>query len=246
MSMTPDALEPLASTTKSLIIEKFGHWIVERWTRYRAKQFFRAFINGLQTEQAVGHEMPEVDQRLDAILADETKSELLFDAYRRVCFSKSKDLGPRIIGFLTAELVLEGRMATQGEESIFEAAENLSDGEFKDFLKAYQEYRGKAAGIIDRSAEVCSLGESIIIRWYKQELDMHSEAELGPFPWVEALGPWAVKLNRTGLITDRMRQKANPMAGVHGMEFETHVTFEAPCGKLFRLVVRSIRSIPGE
>jgi hypothetical protein len=234
------ALAKIVSDTGSKLAEKFGDSVVQRWTRHRAQCFIEAFVESLWVEHASGREMPEVDEYLDEILADETKGEILFDAYRRVCFTKSKTLGPRIIGLLTGQLVMEGRAASEGEESIFEAAEMLSDGEFMDFLKAYQEYCEKAAGVTDLSAEVCKCGKAVMVRWYREELDTYREIELGPFPWVEALGPWAVKLNRSGLLSDRTRQKSDPYAGMHGMKFETHITFESPCAELSRLLLRSL------
>jgi hypothetical protein len=247
--MITAAIVKLASVTESIVTDKFKELIIARWTRYRAKAFFEGFVECLRTEQAVGHEISDVDNRLTAILADEAKSELLFDAYRRVCFTKSKTLGPRIIGLLTGELVLQGRMATHAEECIFEAAESLSDGEFVDFLKEYQEYRGKAIGKPDEKAEVRLLGQSIIILWYQEKITEGTEAEIGPFPWGEAFGPWAIKLNRCGLITDRTRQKTNPTRqnsgpfdGQERMSVETDVTFEPECAELSRLVLRSLGS----
>ena len=74
-------------------------------------------------------------------LAEATqKTEVLYDAYRSVCFSKSKTMGPRILGLLTASIVLEKRTATDEEEPVFKAAEALSDPELLEFFKAYRKY----------------------------------------------------------------------------------------------------------
>src|SRR5258708_35858215 len=98
-------------------------------------------------------ETEDVDERLTAILEDEAKSEVLFEAYRRVCLSTSKRLGPRIVGLLTGRLVLEGRMADDTEERIFAAAESLSDAELIEFMKSYYEHRRKAEGVTNSLSE---------------------------------------------------------------------------------------------
>jgi hypothetical protein len=69
------------------VAKKFGGAVVERWTRHRAESFFEAFVEGVGLELASGVQTGELNQQIDAMLADDTKSEILFDAYRRVCFS---------------------------------------------------------------------------------------------------------------------------------------------------------------
>ncbi|MFM9709894.1 hypothetical protein, partial [Streptomyces galilaeus] len=78
----------------------FGKSVIEKWTRYRAERFFEAFVETIGIELVDGVETPETDRQLAEILADDFKTETLYDAYRRVCFSKSKTIGPRIIGLL--------------------------------------------------------------------------------------------------------------------------------------------------
>src|SRR5258708_5816337 len=109
--MMPVALLKFASATESKIAKKLGDWVVQRWARYRAEQFIEAFVESLRSEYRYDNEMTYVDVRLDAILGDETKSEVLFYAYRRVCFTKSKTLGPRIIG--TSLLVSSARISSR-------------------------------------------------------------------------------------------------------------------------------------
>ncbi|HAO80199.1 MAG TPA: hypothetical protein DCQ92_14770, partial [Verrucomicrobia subdivision 3 bacterium] len=106
--------------------EKFTSAVIERWTRFRAEKFFEAFVEVLSEEMKDGIESPDVDKALETLLKDEVKSEVLYDAYRRVCFSTSKTIGPKVIGLLTGYLVFEGRMASEGEERAFQAAESLS------------------------------------------------------------------------------------------------------------------------
>lgn len=200
----------LAKSAASNLSKKFGKAVVERWTRYRAECFFEGFAAALDEETVVGTQTEKVDGLLDRILEDDTKSEALFDAYRRVCFSKSKTLGPRIIGLLTGRLVRAGRMADSSEESIFAAAELLSDGEFIEFMKSYHDYRTKAKGDKGPNAEQRMLGESVIIRWSQESSKSGrfgtSELDIGPMDWEQSLGIWAGKLKQCGLLMDRVQQ----------------------------------------
>jgi hypothetical protein len=155
----------LVARSAAALAKRFGKAVIERWTRYRAEQFFEAFIEALSFETCAAAENQEVDERLTAILDDETSREVLFDAYRRVCLSRSKRLGPRIVGLLTGRLVLEGRMADDTEERVFAAAESLSDTELIEFMKSYHEHRRKAEGVTNSLSEHHMVGESVVIRW---------------------------------------------------------------------------------
>lgn len=51
----------------------------------------------------------------------------MFEGYRRVVLARSRDLGPRVVPLLTADLVFEKRSASWTEEAILDAAELLDD-----------------------------------------------------------------------------------------------------------------------
>lgn len=252
MSLTA-ATTVIGKAVANAVVKKFGGAVVERWTRYRADRFFEGLVETVGVEFSTGIETDEVDKRLTAILADDTKSEVLFDAYRRVCFSKSKMLGPRIIGLLTGQLVHEGRMADYTEERVFEAAELLSDAEFVEFRKGYQQHRKKAEGITDLKAEHCMLGDSVMVRWSQDSSDLSGfgghEIDIGSFPWQDALGRWAVGLKQCGLMEDRIQQASRhipPSQEEEGfgeqtvMATTTTITFGPGCARLYDLLSRSL------
>ena len=232
----------LGKTVATAVAKKFGGKVVERWTRYRAEQFFEGFVETIGVEISSGLQSDEVDEQLDAILADDTKTEVLFDSYRRVCFSKSKKLGPRIIGILTGQLVHEGRMADSSDERIFAAAELLSDGEFIDFMKGYYKHRKQAEGLTDLKGEYCMLGESVLVQWSRQASDLRGfiegEVDIGSFPWEDALGRWAVVLHQCGLLEDRIQQTT--------MATTTTITFALRAGLRPTLRPCIQKSRPGE
>jgi hypothetical protein len=76
----------LASALGTYLAKNFAGRIVERWTKYRSEQMLEGLVAGLSDEQLTG-EKGEVDQILSRILDHEKYSEVLFDAYRRICFS---------------------------------------------------------------------------------------------------------------------------------------------------------------
>ena len=232
-------LAKTVTTIGSALAEKFTGSVIQRWTRHRAECFLESFANAVEVELSSGKNLHEVDVLLDAMLADEVKSAVLFDAYRRVCFTQSKTLGPRILGLLTGRLILQGRMASEEEERIFESAESLSDGEFMKFLQVYQEYFAKAEVVTDQTKPIHIHDGAVIVRWSQTDMDSHSRIEFSSFKWREVLGSWAVKLNRCGLLTERSQQESDIYAGSHGIRFVTDVIFEKPCDDLCRLLIRS-------
>jgi hypothetical protein len=232
---------------------KFGKSVIERWTRYRAERFFEAFVGALATEATSGVEASNTEQFLSCILEDEVRSEALYDAYRRVCFSKSKNLGPRIIGLLTAQLVNKGRMATTEEEAIFEGAELLSDMEFIDFMKDYHRYRTKAKNAPD--VHTYMEEESVVVLLHEDLSDKtnvhRQQVEVGPLDLEESLGRWAVTLTQTGLLSQKTKQtlvyeepsdyprerKSQLSTGV-----ASTVYFRPGCTRLYDLICRALGS----
>src|SRR5713226_296454 len=107
--------------------DRFLGGVVHRWQSHRA----HVFLEALAQTVAQDHTGPDAEKRVDEVLEDaltnDRKTEILFDAYRRVVLSTSKELGPRIIALLTAKLLTANRYATPGEELIFRAAEIFSD-----------------------------------------------------------------------------------------------------------------------
>lgn len=239
MSLTV-ATSVVGKSVAAIVAKKFGGAVIERWTRYRAERFFEGFVETIGIESLSHFQSDEVDKRLATILADETKSEVLFDAYRRVCFSKSKTFGPRIIGLLTGQLVHEGRMADYTEEHVFEAAEILSDGDFTEFMKSYKEHRKKAEGVTYPNGEHSMLGDSVIVRWTEQT---GHEVDIGSFPWEDALGRWAVYLKQCGLLEERVQQellRSREVEGVTSTSVNTTIIFCSGCARLYELLLRSL------
>ena len=193
----------LAKSVGAAIGKKFTSLVIEKWTQYRAAKFFESYSIELAKALEAG-KWGDLNQMTDEIFSDDLKTEILFDSYRRVCFTKSKLLGPRILGVLTAMLILEGRKATEEEEIIFECAEGLADPEFVEIVKFYFECLEKSK---KGKPDVKEYGGEITIEWCVDGYDStwgSSQADIGSLDFTEALGEWARKAKSYSLISDRI------------------------------------------
>ncbi|MFA6543797.1 MAG: hypothetical protein WCS99_05205 [Limisphaerales bacterium] len=193
-----------------LVKDKFKERVIERWTRYRAERFFAAFTQAIQQELATGKEEAKVDSLLNEIYADEERTEVLFDAYRKVSFAASKTLGPRVIGLLVGKLCCEGRRANSGEEQILMAAEQMTDSELYDLFKYYAELR---MSLKDETNGGKRTPSGIEITLSTEKFDSvwggagGSENDASPVDLDEALGRWALKLKHVGLLKDKLLER---------------------------------------
>ncbi len=240
----------------SIVARKFGAKVIERWTRYRADKFFEGFVESLSEELKTGVESDEADVALEAILDDDIKSEVLFDAYCTVCFAKSKTLGPKIIGILTGYIVAEGRTTQGDEEYIFRAAEALSDGELIELFKEFRKWAKKADASKDKKKDAHWVGNSIVIPWHEEVRDsawphsMEDEIDVSPLNFEEVFGGyWAAHAERLGLLSSRITQRQQE----YKEDSERHIdedgvltiyastlTFESSCKELCDLIERSL------
>src|SRR5436190_1429707 len=95
----------IAKKALGKIEDKFLGNVVHRWQNHRAHVFLEALAQTVAEDNSGPDAERKVDEALEDALTDEHKTEILFDAYRRVVLSTSKELGPRIIALLTARLL---------------------------------------------------------------------------------------------------------------------------------------------
>lgn len=196
----------LGSKGAETLAAEFGKLVIERWSRARAEKFFTAFLDEIGEELREGVELPTTVSRLQLILRDDAASEALFEAYRRVCFARSRDLGPRIIGLLVGQLVVEGRIATYLEEEVFAAAEGMTDDELvgaADFAESTwcrpADSTGWVSGVPAAQVE---------IEWTKQVresgLGKGEAVQIGPLPLDECVGTWGLRAQSFGMLGQSM------------------------------------------
>jgi hypothetical protein len=161
-----------------LLGKGFKAAVIERWSRKRAEAFVTAFCATV----VKGTDAEEIDGQLAELMADEQKSQALFDAYRRVVMSASPVLGPRIIALVMARIVGENRQPTTEEDKLMTAAERMTDAE----LSEARDYFDKYVSTYDRK------GTS----YYSKGED---EDSAGLDFWAD-WGSWAAKLASFGFI----------------------------------------------
>jgi hypothetical protein len=184
------------------LVESFRHHVIEPWSRRRAEQFFLAFVAGIADAT-----MPTADIQatLTAILNDEAKTEVLFEAYRTVCLSKSKTVGPRAIGLLTAQIISEKRIATGFEERWFEVYESCTDFELADLSEFYGDEFAKARGEKDEKYKIKF--NHLVVEWARDDSNFKGDVDRSPLNLHEVLGSWAAKLERLGMIRVEAEEK---------------------------------------
>jgi len=227
--------------------DKFVGKVIHRWQNHRARVFLEAFAQTVAEDNAGPDAEQKVDDALDKALSDERKSEILFDAYRHVVLSASKELGPRIIALLTAKLLAAGRYATPGEELIFRAAETFTDSELIG-LRGYLPDPQKIHSNVTPSGGITQ-------RLHREKSEtgdrLRGTIGTGPINLVDYLGPWANKALQLGLVSQEIKEETS-RRDRYGQgkdiedvkEIEWSVTFVPETRLLVELISRAERSIP--
>jgi hypothetical protein len=173
--------------------------VIDPCSKRRARRFFDAFCQALLDE---GLSEEDVPKNLDELFSDEQRAEIMFDAYRSVCLTKSRVVGPRIIALVTAKLVVSGSNASEVEESILAAAEMMNDAECVDFV-GFVDSRVReldSSRLVERNAFGAL---KTIIREVIDTDWMRSKAfPLGALNLSSDVGSWAAKLKYVGLLFD--------------------------------------------
>jgi hypothetical protein len=207
--------------------------VIERWTRKRAVEFYRTFCGELLDNKV---DSASLEERLSELINDEAKSEILFEAYRLVCLSKSKAIGPRIIAVVVAEIVQRDAIANDEEEIILAAAETFSDDELLAFRDEVRRLRAtQPSPTIQEITDTRSIDSNFS--------DTHVETGAGSL--AEHYGPWAEKMRGLGLITESVRERTyryqedserhiDMDGSVRQIEWRVH--FPQPCSRLADLI----------
>ncbi|WP_321817802.1 MULTISPECIES: hypothetical protein [unclassified Paraburkholderia] len=211
MALTPLAAT-LVSSAKSAAVSKVQAFVkqkvIERWSRYRAERFFESFLDEVAKQADDRYQSASLDDLLDRLDAEDESTSTLFDAYRRVCLSASRDVGPRIIGLLTAVVVLENRSATGGEERMFQAAELLTDADFAElveYTRAKQEKLSTEQG--EQFAQHGYVSYVVDERVDEVKTTQGHFASVSPPNLGEVLGIWGLRLNALCLIYEDRRER---------------------------------------
>jgi hypothetical protein len=246
------ATSPLALAKIAGFAVKVGTVAVQRWTAYRQNQFLESLLENLQIEHASGDRRSEVDEALDKLLESEEGSEILYDAYRRVCFTRSKNYGPRIIGLLTAELLNNSSTSNEDDEMIFDAAERMSDVQLVDFKHAFAGLIEESQSAPTRARKVLRRGDEIseTEEFSRMESGTEGSTEMIPPDLRDTHGAWAARLNECGIVSRTVEQRTKEVKedGERHIDYDQTwfffswvVTYRDTALRLYNLLLRARR-----
>jgi hypothetical protein len=193
--MSSELTTYVAKTALERAGELLRRKVIEKWADRRARSFIEEFVDNLSSDGPIVGEA--VDRKLNEIVDDEEKSAALFDAFRRVAVSASRDIGPRVIALHIAEVVNGLIDDPPVSDAVMAAATSLLDFEFADFVSFVASKGMEEASFAD------SLGNSLIIMADTAEFDSNwkrRRSETGPISLRSEFGSWAQKLEVTGLL----------------------------------------------
>lgn len=202
----------LAEQAGAKFLEKFAHNVLERWSQHRRKEFFNSFCDEFRKELAIKEPLSQVDEALEKLINKDKHTEILFEAYRQVSLAKSKTLGPRIIGYLTATLIIKEQEADDDDQMIFEIAEKSSDADLLAFANFYDENveHSKKADKTIYNVTLNKYGELRILfdkesfntTWRKE-----GAINLPPPNLADFIGDWAVRYKNLGVLIEEVSEK---------------------------------------
>lgn len=202
--------------------------VIEGWSKRRAQEFFDVFCRHVADAAATSGDIA-VD--LSNVLGTDVARNVVFDAYRSVCLSRSRLLGPRVIALITARLVNQQREANDEEDQLLAAAEELTDDELRGVRNKVAELErildGKARP--GENADVqreYGTALMVTVRTEMVPADIGSSTgghvSLAPLNLAMELGLWAAKLERIGLVYTDMLEKPH----VEREDSERHVDYD--------------------
>ncbi len=208
-------MDPVTSAAGGYAIDKLigvgeglvRKYVIEPWTRKRAVEFYRKFCEALLAKNA---EAAELEELLDKLLSDEARAQVVFDAYRSVCLSKSKIIGPRIIAVLVAGIIQRDGIASETEELLLAAAEQLSDAELLAFLAELKKHpQPNKLGITEITMDECHVDSN----------QPSGQLNLSAGSLTHRFGLWAERLRSLGFISESVHEDTFQ----YEADFERHV-----------------------
>lgn len=148
----------------------------------------------------------DFQNRLESIFSNEKAKDILFESYRKTVFSRSKEIGPKIIGVLTAMIINEKRETTDVDENIFDAAEILNDNELIEFSKYIFEQIENSKNPSNNEVEITNGCMNILLGQEEYEIGHEHEITISPKNLSDYLGRWANKMKLLDIFYDEMTE----------------------------------------
>jgi hypothetical protein len=199
----PGIISVLAPTAAETAVEIFGKKVLSRWSDYRARRFVEQFVLAATTVDAAT-DTAKLEQQLTQIIDDQNKSAALYDAFRHVFTSASRETGPRVMGLHMAEVIAGKVNDAEVSDMIMLAAASLLDFEFEGFLS----YAAEAE--IPELSFAASLDHTVIYNVDTVDVDSNfrrRRSATGPLALRNQFGSWAQKLSNVGLLVQDISEE---------------------------------------
>jgi hypothetical protein len=207
--------EEIVEKVKERVAEYIGTRLMDRIRHRRLDSFVDQLCRELQVEEDGKYSSANLDDLFVKLDDDEGLQETLFEAYRKVALSASRDIGPRVIAMVTAPVLQDHRLFTEMEEEVIAAAESMNDRELSRFVEwmdmvtAEEEYQ--------RLRELAASekhGETKILLKYalwqenpvpgKIAINLRRGYDANSTDLYRELGSFAVRLVSAGLLSERI------------------------------------------
>lgn len=205
--------EELIDKAKERMTGFIGGHVMNYVRHRRLESFVDQLCRALQMEADERYLSVDLNDLLVALNDDELLQETLFEAYRKVSLSASRDIGPRVIALVTAPVLRERRSFTELEESVIAAAESMNDRELSRFVEwmdivtLEEQYRHLRQLAEERGEE----GTKLLLehaKWLEDRkeggLNMRRGYDANATDVYSVLGSFAVKLVSAGLLSERI------------------------------------------
>lgn len=188
------------------LIEKLAAEMTSRISSKRAKLFLETFEHEVMKEIRGQQGIGEADIVLQNILESEKTKECLFEACRSVFISKSRNISPIAIAFLSTRIAVEKRDPDFGEMLAYEALEAMNDDELTAFHKEFSKAIG-TPGFISRTTGTPRRENGQIILHEDTNSSFTGktgrEKDVSQFNMDLLFGSWARKLQTAGLMSSK-------------------------------------------
>ncbi len=182
-----------------IVDENFLNPVLAKCRNKRLKLFCSSLFRTYEFYQNKNYNENEFSKIISALCEDELIAEQVHEAARSAELSRSKKVGPLIIGLLTGRLLSQKRKPTETEEKFYLAAEQLSDDELIEFSNSYLRIEKIHEILINPKKE-------IFVELRDQYLSERSSANfIEESPGYLPL--WVIKMKNLGVIFETLKRE---------------------------------------
>jgi hypothetical protein len=209
-----------------LLIDKFKTQVISRWSKHRAEVFLAQLVDEVRKQGDEKFDSANLTDLLEKLAGGDAETSLLFDSYRRVALCASKDIGPMVIGVLTAVILRRDSKATDDEEQMFMAAESLNDRDFIEFIEWFERAHIQTHKPTHPTLQLPTFPGTVAVEHVtaKATRNTFSNADV-PVNLFSDVGPFAPKLANLGIFVQFSRSVDTSKGTANTKQFvaATHV-----------------------